>query len=419
MIVLHKPYRAAKEDELVEISKGLTRDTAKKYLARPDAVLALARMISAAAKDGVLIVVISSHRTLDFQKAYFREAEAKHGKGKGARWVAPEGYSEHHTGHAFDLADKGRPETDDEPSFESTPASDWLKANAGRFGFELSFPKGNCQGVGFEPWHWRFTGSPEAKKVFHPFILRRCSAIMKSMLKAFGLICAVLFLRGSSASAETVQFKTDDGITLEGEYLPAKAGKPTLVLLHGYLSNRPEWEQFAEYANSKGIGVFYYDLRGHGNSQGLTSDMDRMVADLDKAVETLKLKFDVPQPRIAVGGASIGANIALKHFSHNLSAPFVILLSPGLNFQGFTTPDLIPSCGSRPVLMAASTGDRYAFSSVNTLEKIARKGQNVTVLRQASSGAHGVQLFKRSTTSPNDPSDFEKKIVKWIESNAK
>ena len=23
------------------------------------------------------------------------------------------------------------------------------------FGFEMSFPKNNSQGLGFEPWHWR------------------------------------------------------------------------------------------------------------------------------------------------------------------------------------------------------------------------------------------------------------------------
>jgi zinc D-Ala-D-Ala carboxypeptidase len=30
----------------------------------------------------------------------------------------------------------------------------------------LSFPKGNGQGVMYEPWHWRYEGSPAAKDVF-------------------------------------------------------------------------------------------------------------------------------------------------------------------------------------------------------------------------------------------------------------
>ena len=35
------------------------------------------------------------------------------------------------------------------------------------FGFELSFPKDNAQGLGFEPWHWRYVGKTgEYKKIF-------------------------------------------------------------------------------------------------------------------------------------------------------------------------------------------------------------------------------------------------------------
>ena len=73
-------------------------------------------------------------------------------------WVAPPGYSEHHTGLALDIGDLDHPETDVEVSFEETPAFEWLKNNADRFGFELSFPVGNPQGVSYEPWHWRFVG---------------------------------------------------------------------------------------------------------------------------------------------------------------------------------------------------------------------------------------------------------------------
>jgi D-alanyl-D-alanine carboxypeptidase len=51
-------------------------------------------------------------------------------------------------------------------SFESTPAFNWLKANANRFHFRLSFPQGNSQGVNYEPWHWRFEGSAEALRTF-------------------------------------------------------------------------------------------------------------------------------------------------------------------------------------------------------------------------------------------------------------
>jgi D-alanyl-D-alanine carboxypeptidase len=38
--------------------------------------------------------------------------------------------------------------------FENTLAFTWLVANARRFGFALSFPRGNAHGYDYEPWHW-------------------------------------------------------------------------------------------------------------------------------------------------------------------------------------------------------------------------------------------------------------------------
>lgn len=45
----------------------------------------------------------------------------------------------------------------------SKPAFRWLRENAPRFGFELSFPPGNAQRVKWEPWHWRWVGTSAAE----------------------------------------------------------------------------------------------------------------------------------------------------------------------------------------------------------------------------------------------------------------
>jgi len=411
------PFSVAPEEALSEIPKNITRDPSKTYLAQPEAVEALIRLCSTASRDGVGIVVISSHRTHDFQKNYFEDAERRHGRGRGKLWVAPAGFSEHHTGYVFDLADKNHPATDDEPAFESTPASAWLKINAGNFGFELSFPPKNWQGVSYEPWHWRFTGSPEARTVFHPPMIEKTSAVIKSMMKAFGLLCALAVLLARPAFAELVTFKTSDGITLEGDFIKPAPGKVTLILLHGYLSNRPEWEAFAGYCKTRGIGALYFDLRGHGKSQGGTQDFSKMSDDLARAADFLVTQHKIPRQRIGVGGASIGANIAFRAFAADKKLALAILLSPGLNYQGLSTEDLAGSIAERPVLLAASSGDRYAFHTVGVLERAAKSRANLAVIRQKSSPAHGVQMFQRA--SPQAPSELEKRIVGWIEKHAK
>jgi len=65
--------------------------------------------------------------------------------------VAFPGYSEHsHSkNHAIDFC----PE-----NFEKTEEYKWLLQNANKYGFYLSYPEGNGDGVMFEPWHWRFCG---------------------------------------------------------------------------------------------------------------------------------------------------------------------------------------------------------------------------------------------------------------------
>ena len=81
---------------------------------------------------------------------------------------APPGFSEHSTGFAIDLGDGLAPATNLSPSFDQTEAYAWLNANAARYHFTLSFPRGNAQGVSYEPWHWRFEGSAEALQLFEP-----------------------------------------------------------------------------------------------------------------------------------------------------------------------------------------------------------------------------------------------------------
>jgi D-alanyl-D-alanine carboxypeptidase len=138
------------------------------HVARPETVQAYNRMAKDARENGIQLKVIWAFRSTSTQLEHFREAQQKHGKRNAIRWVAPPGFSEHHTGWALDLGDETDPKADDNPLFERTAAFRWLQKNARKYSFELSFPQQNWQGVSYEPWHWRFVGTPEAQQVFHP-----------------------------------------------------------------------------------------------------------------------------------------------------------------------------------------------------------------------------------------------------------
>jgi len=138
------------------------------HLARPETVEAFRRMNAASSSEGVKLHVIWAFRDPALQAEQFEEAKRKHGARNGIKWLAPPGFSEHQTGWALDIGDWDDLEADDNPLFERTKAFRWLKENAPKYQFELSFPPGNWQGVSYEPWHWRFVGTLEARRAFHP-----------------------------------------------------------------------------------------------------------------------------------------------------------------------------------------------------------------------------------------------------------
>ncbi|MBU7582897.1 MAG: M15 family metallopeptidase [Nostoc sp. TH1S01] len=132
-----------------------------------EAALALMKLINAARDDGVWIIPVSGFRSVTAQEELLQKQIQKQGSPEAAAKIsAPPGYSEHHTGYAIDLADGNLPTQDLTNKFAETRAFSWLNLHAKEFGFELSFPKNNSQGVSYEPWHWRFIGSSHSAAIF-------------------------------------------------------------------------------------------------------------------------------------------------------------------------------------------------------------------------------------------------------------
>lgn len=159
----HFAYAEAPRSELVAI----TDDGSIKL--RKSAAKAYREMAAAALRDGVVLVPISGFRTTADQKYLYFDVKAERGQDaqERAKVSAPPGYSEHHTGYALDIGDGNVPATNLSVNFEKTEAFRWLQANAAYYSFEMSFPKGNKQGVSYEPWHWRFAGDINSLKTFY------------------------------------------------------------------------------------------------------------------------------------------------------------------------------------------------------------------------------------------------------------
>ena len=163
----HLPYADAAPERLVTIGTYGSGDYKRTEFLDQDAATAFEQMVAVAKTDGVGIIPISGFRTIAQQEKLFaRQIQRQGSESAAARLSAPPGYSEHHTGYAVDVGDAAQPSADVQHDFENTAAYRWLTANAKRFGFELSYPRNNVQGVSFEPWHWRFIASEQASAVF-------------------------------------------------------------------------------------------------------------------------------------------------------------------------------------------------------------------------------------------------------------
>ena len=107
-------------------------------------------------------------------------------------------------------------------------------------------------------------------------------------------------------------FKSRDGLTLFGRFLPGRNGA-TILLLHGLGSANNDMLLYAEFLAHAGFGVFMFDLRAHGSSDGDTSTYGlREADDVAGAVDYLLTRVDVNGQKIGALGISLGAQAALR-----------------------------------------------------------------------------------------------------------
>lgn len=113
----------------------------------------LRKMAAAAKKEGINLVVSSTYRSYDYQKNLYERNVRQLGKAVADRESAPPGASQHQLGVAVDFGSI----TDE---FAQTKQGRWLAANAGTYGWSLSFPDGyeDVTGYRWECWHYRYIG---------------------------------------------------------------------------------------------------------------------------------------------------------------------------------------------------------------------------------------------------------------------
>ena len=119
---------------------------------------------------GIYPIVREGYRTQEDQEQIYDEKYQEYisqgyseedAKRETMNWVAVPGYSEHQLGMAVDINADG-------VHSAGWDVYNWLAENAYKYGFILRYPEGKeaLTYTSYEPWHYRYVGKEDAKKIY-------------------------------------------------------------------------------------------------------------------------------------------------------------------------------------------------------------------------------------------------------------
>ncbi len=110
---------------------------------------------------------------------------------------------------------------------------------------------------------------------------------------------------------EDVVFKTEDGLRLNGWYIPAKIAKFTILFCHGNGGNIMHRLDSINLFYNLGLSCFIFDYRGYGSSEGKASE-EGTYLDAKAAYEWLTKEKKISSNDIIIFGRSLGGCIAAQ-----------------------------------------------------------------------------------------------------------
>ena len=214
---------------------------------------------------------------------------------------------------------------------------------------------------------------------------------------------------------KSIELKTEDGVKIAADFYPAKEkSAPAVVLLHMMPSTKESWKNFAKKLNKNGFQCLAIDLRGHGESEkgpeGFREFSDeehqKSIYDVRAAVDFFISK-GLGLEKIALAGASIGANLSLWFQAENPEIKASILLSPGLSYRGIDTEPFAKKINPDQSVYLAAGGenDEYSTETVRKLFNLL-KSENKQ-LKVFPSAGHGTSIFLEYP-------EFMDELAQWL-----
>lgn len=169
LVVVDREYGLPEEYEpgdLVRLSEySVPTVKGREMRLRDEAAEALSRLIEDANDAGVELMVGSAYRSHEQQVISYENWTAVFGEEDEGGFSAPPGHSEHQLGTVADFTNAAAGYELGQ-WFGKTRAAEWLRQNAARYGFIMSYPRDSQQQTGYrwEPWHYRYVGPENAAR---------------------------------------------------------------------------------------------------------------------------------------------------------------------------------------------------------------------------------------------------------------
>lgn len=181
------------------------------------------------------------------------------------------------------------------------------------------------------------------------------------------------------SGSQEVSFKATDGYDLSGTFWKTtrSASAAAVVLVHQFQSNRHDFDSFISPLLKEGYNVLAYDTRGFGQSSHGPTQINDFPKDIEGAVRFLENQASVNLQKIAVVGASVGANEAFVASGSVAQVKAAVALSPSNTgnrgvLMGFDLPNFLP----RNILVASDEKEKpdadiiFAFCQEPKVQKI-------------------------------------------------
>ncbi len=138
---------------------------------------------------------------------------------------------------------------------------------------------------------------------------------------------------------EKVSFKTRDGLTLKGWWIPSPKGiseRRTLIMCHGWGDNKGDLLKLTSFLSTEaGLNLLYFDNRSHGESEGEITTIGALeTIDFNGAVQYLRDNKPEFVERLGVFGLSMGAAVACMSTPDHPEIKALVLESPFTDYRG-------------------------------------------------------------------------------------